>query len=51
MPTKVGIYIFWAIRPARAIYSNIALSGRNFDFLGLYYRGILNEKVKILQGM
>ena len=35
----------------RAIYSNIALSGRNFDFLGLYYRGILYEKVKILQGM
>ena len=34
----------------RAIYSNIALSGRNFDFLGLYYRGILNKKVKILQG-
>ena len=33
------------------IYSNIALSGRNSDFLGLYYRGILNKKVKILQGI
>ena len=42
----------WAYNPPRgAIYTDIALSGRIFDFFGLYYRGILNKKHQNLVGI